>query len=205
MSRESLTEIMNRYGSDKGNGHHNYTEYYNVLFAPYRNKPVSLLEIGIGTVNPNIPSSMIGERGYKPGASLRGWRDFFAHPDSRVYGCDIDRDILFSEERIETFQLDQTDEKSVRENIVEEKRCYDIIIDDGLHHFATNWRVFCEIEEKLNNGGIYVIEDILDFVEKVLSSEFVKRREREGYIFRYLPLPNVRNTVDNNLFVVRKR
>jgi hypothetical protein len=38
--------------------------------------------MGIGTVNPNIPSSMAGYQklfNYQPGASLRAWSDYFSH------------------------------------------------------------------------------------------------------------------------------
>lgn len=54
----SLTDIMNKHGSDKGGGHHNYTEYYSTLFEFLRNKPINILEIGIGSLNPNIESNM---------------------------------------------------------------------------------------------------------------------------------------------------
>ena len=73
-----------------------------------------MIECGIGTNNPNIPSSM-GIKG-KPGASLRMWRDFF--PNATVIGVDIDKNILFSETRIQTFQCDQTDKLSISQFII---------------------------------------------------------------------------------------
>ena len=35
-----------------------------------------------------------------PGASLRVWKDFFSN--AKIYGSDIDKDILFNEDRIFT-------------------------------------------------------------------------------------------------------
>jgi hypothetical protein len=200
---EHLTTIMNRNGSDKGSGHHNYTEFYAELLAPFREKKINVLEIGIGTVNPNIPSSMCGTPGgYFPGASLRGWKEYF--PNAEIYGCDIDRNILIFEDRITTFYLDQTDSKSVQEAICDVDRMYDIIIDDGLHHFPTNWAVLKQIYRKLNYGGIYIIEDIVDFDPKLFDDPFIHSKRAAGDTCEFKPIPNPRNTADNNLVVLQK-
>ena len=69
----------------------------------------------------------------KPGASLRVWRDYF--PGANIFGADIDQDILFSENRVETFYLDQTSKESIdamwRAIKISD---FDLIIDDGLAH-----------------------------------------------------------------------
>ena len=50
--------------------------------------------------------------GYRPGASLRAWRD--ALPNSQIFGADIDGSILFNnEERIRTARADQLDPGSL--------------------------------------------------------------------------------------------
>ena len=193
-----LTEIMNRNGSDKGSGHHNYTEYYSKLFDGIRNNSLNVLEIGIGTINPNIQSSMCGTPGgYTPGASIRGWKEYF--PNANIYGCDIDRDILFNSDRINTFFLDQTDPKVIQEQIVDNDRVYDIIIDDGLHHFKTNWELLKQIFIRLSPEGYYIIEDILDFNPDVFNESFSEQVE-----MRYFVIPNPKNNGDNNILVVRK-
>jgi hypothetical protein len=68
-------------------------------------------ECGLGTNNPNLLSSM-GSMG-KPGASLRVWRDYFLN--AIIYGADIDKDILFAEEKIKTFYIDQLDSVAIKE------------------------------------------------------------------------------------------
>jgi hypothetical protein len=92
---------MTRHGSDKGKGQgwHNYTTIYSVLFGKLHDQPFLIFELGLGTNNPNFPVNM-GING-RPGASLRAWRELF--PRALVYGADIDRDILFEEDRIKTF------------------------------------------------------------------------------------------------------
>lgn len=195
--KPSLTEIMNRNGSDKGSGHHNYTEYYSKLFEDRREEKLNVLEFGIGTNNPGIPSSMCGTPGgYKPGSSLRGWAEYF--PNAFIYGCDVDKDILFEDNRISTFYVDQTNPDVIQKEIVEKDRLYDIIIDDGLHHFPTNWAVLKQSFCKLNKGGIYVIEDILDFNPGISTDPFLKEIE-----FRYYRVPNPKNDADNNIVVAR--
>lgn len=203
-SLTSLTSIMNRHGSDKGSGHHNYTEYYSLLFSPLRDEKISLLEIGIGTVNPTIPSSMIGTPGgYTPGSSLRGWQEYF--PQGKIYGCDIDTDILFQTDRISTFFLDQTNPEIISSQVCNREETWDIIIDDGLHHFPTNWAVLKQIFHKLKPTGIYIIEDILNFDPGFLDEKFVQDKQVEGWVFEYLRIPNEKNPVDNNILIVRKK
>lgn len=76
-----------------------------------------------------------------PGASLRVWRDYFFN--ANIYGADIDKDILFKEEKIKTFYVDQLDTKSIKQmwaNIGVEN--FDIIIEDGLHEPEANLNFF---------------------------------------------------------------
>ena len=94
---QELAELFNRHGSDKSS-RHNYHLLYAPLLAPRRRNRLHLLEIGIGTNNPDVVSTM-GASG-KPGASLRAFRDFC--PQAQVFGADIDRRILFEEDRIRT-------------------------------------------------------------------------------------------------------
>ena len=200
-----LTRVMNKNGSDKGSGHHNYTDFYSELFSHKRFDEFNLLEIGIGTINPNVPSSMAGTPGgYKPGSSLRGWKEYF--PFANIYGCDVDPNILFEEDRIKTFHLDQTKPEMLKSQICNKKLTYDIMIDDGLHHFKTNWNVLKTIYEKLNPGGIYIIEDICDFDPSIFYNDPFRRNIMEkGDICTYYQVPNIKNTGDNNIVVVKKK
>ena len=47
----------------------------------------------------------------KPGASLRVFRDYFLN--AKIYGADIDKNILFTSDRIFTYYVDQLDEISI--------------------------------------------------------------------------------------------
>jgi hypothetical protein len=161
-----LSELSHKYNSDKGApensiqkldwNYHIYTDIYYLLFNLNRQKINTVFELGIGTNNLRYRSNM-GTKG-TPGASLRMWRDFF--PNAVIIGADVDRDILFQENRIETFYVDQTDESSISELWNKIDHDFEIMIDDGLHSFEANINFLSNSFHKLKIGGVYLIEDI---------------------------------------------
>src|SRR5579863_5736399 len=125
-----LDELFNHYGSDKTrNG---YAPIYHSLFKHIKNNRINLLEIGIGTMIPGVHSSMVGYSlpGYKPGGSLRAWRDYF--PNSNILGADVQSDTQFTEDRISTILCDSTSPEKTEE--IFKGKSFDIIIDDGSHY-----------------------------------------------------------------------
>ncbi len=193
-----LCQIMTRQGSDKGNGWHNYTRFYSKLFAPFRQAAFDLFELGIGTNNMDVPSSM-GVKGV-PGASLRGWREFF--PFARIHGGDIDERILFSEERISTYHVDQRDAASIaalwKRVPVQDFR---VIIDDGLHEFEANRTFLFRSLAKVRPGGYFIIEDLgLDEANLNKFGGLLAETERDACL---IAMPTPRNPIGNALAVIR--
>jgi hypothetical protein len=206
--RDELARLCDVYGSDKGelisDGHpypwssHNYTDYYSRLFNHCRNYVTKVFECGLGTNNPALASSM-GASG-KPGASLRVWRDYF--PNAKVYGADIDTDILFQEDRIETFYIDQLNPEAINafwKKVGETN--FDFMVDDGLHTFVAGSTLFTHSIEKLSQSGIYIIEDVTcEDLEKY--KDFFKTSEYQvEFVTLYRPDAVL---FDNNLVVIRK-
>ena len=204
-----LSMLCDKYGSDKGEiekqdhpypwPSHTYADYYSSLYDHCRFGVKNVFECGLGTNNPDIASSM-GVNG-KPGASLRAWREYF--PNSQIIGADIDRDILFSEERIKTYYLDQTNPASIFELWNEVGISdFDFMIDDGLHTFSAGVCLFENSISKLKNDGIYIIEDVnlLD-----LTENYKKYFDDKKYTVEYVNLfrPNAQ-LFHNNLIVIRK-
>lgn len=148
--------VMAKWGSDKARNR--YTPLYSALFRERFNRPIRIVELGLGTNNPEMLSNM-GVFG-APGASLRGWRQLFPH--ASVYGADVDRGILFQEDRIKTFYCDQLDHSSIRDlwSQQELREGADIIIEDGLHTFDANVSFLDESLHHLRPGGTYVVEDV---------------------------------------------
>ena len=134
---------MASFGSDKGKRLHNYSVVYDWLLSRFRREKLQIFELGLGTNKVGAPSSM-GPNG-KPGASLRAWREYL--PQAQIYGADIDRDILFAEDRIRTFWTDQRDPKAIRALWHQlDGVSFDVMIDDGLHEApptsAFSWNPF---------------------------------------------------------------
>ncbi len=148
-----LKQLLDQYGSDKASSH-NYHLLYGAILDPAM--AASVLEIGLGTNNFNVVSNM-GREG-KPGASLRAFRDFL--PNAQIYGADVDRDILFSEDRITTYFVDQTDINSFDALGAALPADFDLIIDDGLHSPNANLATLAFGLGRLRVGGSIVIEDI---------------------------------------------
>jgi hypothetical protein len=206
MPETPLCQIMNKNLSDKGNGHHNYTKLYYSKFNDLRDHPINILEIGIGSINPQIPSNMSGgELGkyYLPGASIRGWSDFFTK--ANIYCCDIDKsilDIFKDNSKIHSFYMDQTNTQSIEDalNGILKDVQFDIIIDDGLHFFPINCNVMKMLFPKLKRNGHYIIEDI---IHTEYNYTYVDYSILNKSNYQYVRLPNPKNTVDNNLFIVK--
>jgi len=158
---DNLAEIFDRWGTDKAtNG---YVGAYECLFRKGRNEVGALLEIGIGTMIPSVHPSMVGYagQGYKPGGSLRAWRDFF--PNATVYGMDVQPDTQFAdEERIVTLLGNSTDLSQVGQALQHARhKTFDIIIDDGSHYAADQIATLKNLFPLLNPSGTYVVEDLV--------------------------------------------
>ena len=67
---ETLDELCNRHGADKGSRYHDFCRRYQPFLEPLRDQPINLLEVGI-----------------QFGCSARMWLDYFRN--AQIYGVDI--------------------------------------------------------------------------------------------------------------------
>ncbi len=133
--KTELCELFEKYKADKCPSiHHTYSPRYHELLDPIRHQVKNMLEIGIG----NVPlMKQIVPDGYVPGASIKAWRDFFVN--ATIYAVDILPEVLFEDERIKTYQLDQSSSDDIRSfmDIIRKESGedfeFDYIIDDGSH------------------------------------------------------------------------
>jgi SAM-dependent methyltransferase len=184
---------------------HNYTPIYFKLFNDIRYKELRIFELGLGTNNSKFPCYM-GEDA-NVGASLYGWEKFF--PNSKIFGADIDSDVLFNTDKIKTYYCDQTNSAVVQDmwkkNELEED--FDIIIDDGLHALHANSCFFENSIHKLKPNGFFIIEDI--------SNNSIHKEEYQNKInewkvmhpnlyFNLVSVPSNTNQADNNLIIIYK-
>jgi hypothetical protein len=203
-----LAELCDKFGSDKGEirttGHpyswpsHSYADFMHTRFSHCRGSIKRVFECGLGTNTPGIPSNM-GIDG-KPGASLRVWREYF--PNASVFGADIDRAVLFEEERIKTFYVDQTSPASVGEmwNAIAISE-FDLMIDDGLHRFEAGICLFENSISRLAGNGHYIIEDVTAYDMLRYKSYFSGKRFKVEFVS--LNRPSI-NLDGNKLVVIRQ-
>jgi hypothetical protein len=203
-----LCKAFLSFGSDKVDTH-NYSKVYFELFKDLQDKPINILEFGIGSVDGTVRSNMTFRAGYKPGASLRGWKAFF--PYAHIYGCDVDPKIMFKEERLLTEVLDITRPERVIELMYNKWRHieFDIILDDSLHHPPSNYNLMKWMLPKIRPNGFYIIEDIPNqnlFVQEQYKTDPFFQEIAQNFKYQYLslPLPGGRKSNDNNLFVMQK-
>lgn len=145
-SVDPLTRLSIRHGTDKF-GPHFYTPLYHELFLGLRERPIRLLEIGVGGYDLKTAG----------GASLAMWADYFSCGE--ITGLDIAEKRLAPNPRIKLYQGSQ-DDSIVLKKICDERGPFDIVIDDGSHvpkHVVTSFNL---LFPSLVDGGLYVIEDV---------------------------------------------
>jgi hypothetical protein len=139
-SIETLHRTKTGKVSDKWDS---YLGYYDSLFAPRRQLPVSILEIGV-----------------QNGGSLETWAEYFGSGE-RFIGCDIDPKcgaLQYDDPRIHVVVGDANTApafQAIRSISVE----FDIVIDDGSHVSMDILTAFVNYFPMVKPGGLYVVED----------------------------------------------
>jgi SAM-dependent methyltransferase len=123
-----------------------YFETYQTVFNSRRDTPMRILEIGVFR-----------------GASLRLWKTYFRHAETRVVGIDIDPACAIYDAPPSGIHVrigSQTDDEFLAK-VVAEFGPFDLIIDDGSHHSAHIIKSFnCLYHAALKDDGIYFVEDL---------------------------------------------
>lgn len=159
--KESLQEIWSElaesgYETDKGSVH-SYIEVYEEILAPYRNTASNIIEIGV----------------FK-GNSIIMWDVYFS---CQVHGIDCSitpldgmadlRPMIENSSR-KIHILDATDEAQIEKEFGDTK--WDVVIDDGSHLVQHQVQTINIFKDRMNKGGIIVLEDIQDI-------------DKDGWIF----------------------
>jgi hypothetical protein len=143
---DPLTRLAIRHGTDKW-GPHFYTPIYHELFAPLRDKPIKLLEIGVG----GYGFRRIG------GASLAMWADYFQW--GQLFGVDVAEKQLDLGPRVTILQGSQGDPGFLAK-LAAEQGPFDIVIDDGSHVAEHVTLSFNKLFPAVVDDGYYIIEDV---------------------------------------------
>jgi hypothetical protein len=118
---------------------HGYDRFYPTFLEPLRSQNFNMLEVGYGD-----------------GASLKLWKEYF--PKAHITVMDID--VEGEDERSKIIKLDQSNSDHLQRMVDNVSKCK-FIIDDGSHHPYHQYITFVKFfNEILEDGGIYIIEDI---------------------------------------------
>lgn len=148
-------DVINKYGFDGDlldifvnnreylvNKWHHYIPIYDRYFSGFRNRPIRFLEIGVSK-----------------GGSLAMWRKYFGDA-AIIYGIDIDKTCARFDGIAGRVRIGSQDDPAFLRSVVEEMGGVDVILDDGSHHMDHIRTSFRFLFPKLNDGGIYMVEDL---------------------------------------------
>ena len=150
-----LGDLAEKYGSDKGPKKHRYTELYELLFRPFRDAPVTFLEMGLLIGGPE--HGVDGGRETRDLPSIRMWLEYFSQ--ARIIGLDISDFSWFDHPRFRFVQCDMDDRANIA-RAASQIGPVDIVIDDASHASHHQQNAFLELFPALPSGGVYVIEDL---------------------------------------------
>ncbi|HVQ07454.1 MAG TPA: class I SAM-dependent methyltransferase [Allosphingosinicella sp.] len=142
---QPLTELESIFLGHEGRPIHKWAHYlpiYDRLFALYRARPVTFLEIGVNR-----------------GGSLEMWRRYFG-AEAVIAGVDIDEVCASRVDPPNQVFIGSQADPAFLEDVVARVGRPDIVLDDG-SHVAEHQRVsFDTLFPLLKDGGLYLIEDI---------------------------------------------
>ncbi len=119
-----------------------YFPIYERHLEAYRNKTVTLIEIGVSK-----------------GGSLQMWQRFLG-PLATLIGIDIDPDCSEHEDDNIFVRIGDQADKHFLQSIMQEFGTPDIIIDDGSHVMEHVNTTFDYLYPRLSKNGIYIVEDM---------------------------------------------
>lgn len=117
------------------------------------------------------------EIGVQGGGSLKIWRDFF--PEAEIVGVDTDEKC--KEHEGHNIKIVIGDQANVK--FLETLGNFDIIIDDGGHYMTQQQVSLKTLMSQLNDGGLYVIEDLhTSYWKQFLDIEHSTVEELKGLV-----------------------
>lgn len=121
--------------------HTTYFSVYDRLFGPYRDQPITFVEIGVLS-----------------GGSLFMWRQFFG-PEARIIGIDLNPDAARWRDHDFEIHIGSQSDSEFWQRTLDDIGPVDILLDDGGHRFEQQI-LTCEYAVPgIRDGGLLVVED----------------------------------------------
>lgn len=153
----TLVELFDKYGCDKGNLKHRYDRVYEPALDQLKDHPFRMLEIGI----------------FK-GNSTEAFVEYCPHVD--VVGVDIFVRVdvknipILNHPQVHACKCNSLEGPNDEFSSIIGDDVFDIIIDDGLHTHEAQRKTFLNFIPYLKEGGVYFIEDVWAF-DKMTAQE----------------------------------
>ncbi|OBU42447.1 hypothetical protein [Photobacterium damselae] len=143
--KDELRELYNSVQEKASDKWSLYIDIYSKEFKSYKDKNISLCEIGI-----------------QNGGSLDIWSKYFNNIH-KILGCDINPlcgDLKFDNKNIKVIVNDANKNSTKKEIEDFFDKGIDIFIDDGSHISSDIIKSFLLYFEMINEGGLYIAEDL---------------------------------------------
>lgn len=153
--RDARADVVEKYGfegdlldiwaSNSGAAVHKWHHYiplYDRYFSAWRGTAVRFLEIGVNR-----------------GGSLQMWRRYFGEA-AVIFGIDINRNCAQYDGLAGQVRIGSQADGAFLESVVDEMGGIDIVLDDGSHQMAHVRETLVRLFPMLENGGLYMIEDL---------------------------------------------
>jgi len=184
-SKQTLLQIIHEHKllrSDKSTGHSYIPHLYDSFLEPLRDKEIALLEIGT-----------------REGDSIRLWDLFFSK--AKIFGMDNNNCQVW--EDVVSDKVTMLVGDAYTQEMVDAVPGLDVVIDDGPHSLESQLKCIEMYYDKLNEGGIIIIEDIqrYDYIAQ-LEEKYKEVGGKEEV--EYYDLRNIKGRYDDLVVVLRK-
>jgi len=138
-------DLWQDFLTNRGKEIHKWVHYfpaYERHFAPWRNRSLTFLEIGVAK-----------------GGSLGMWQRYFG-PLARIVGVDIDPGCKAHEAPGVSVRIGDQSDPAFLQSVIEEFGVPDVVLDDGSHEMAHIRASFEHVYPLLPKNGVYMVEDL---------------------------------------------
>ncbi|MBZ9566655.1 class I SAM-dependent methyltransferase [Modicisalibacter tunisiensis] len=174
MTQPTLTECYKAHDGRVSDKWSLYLDEYERLFAPIRNKPIHLLEIGV-----------------QNGGSLEIWGEYFPQAQ-KIVGCDINPACAQLNYRKPTINvvIGDVNKDDTLAQVFKHAEQYDIVIDDGSHTSQDIIHTFCTLLPHVKQGGLFVAEDLHCSYWKKFNGGLYEPRAAMAFFKALADIPN---------------
>lgn len=149
----NLTDLADARGSDRGSMRHRFTELYQMLFSPLRQRKLTVALVGLdggaGVVAPERWKDLSRD-------TLEMWLDYF--PKAQLLALDRERSAPIRNKRVRYRKVTLEDPAEIAKAAGDDAP--DIVLDDATHASHHQQNALRALFPKLAPGGLYIVEDL---------------------------------------------